>query len=132
VRAEIRVLVAFADEYRSYREVIAAALSLMRPCSEVATSDLDVLGEKLATFDPHLVICSRPRPASSNAVDAWIELSLDLSTPARIGIGGHCSQQYNPTVETLLAIFDEVKQLIRTGRRHRPQPPVVYSQLKSS
>jgi hypothetical protein len=92
-----RILVAFEDEYRSYRDVIAVSIRLLRPCVEVATSDLGALEEELARLDPHLVICSCPRPASSNAVDTWIEISLDLAGPARICIGGHYSEQHNHT-----------------------------------
>lgn len=99
--------------------MIAAAIRILRPRAKVATSDLDLLGEELARFDPHLVICSCPRPASSGAVVAWIELSLNLSSPARICIGGHFSQQHNPNLESLLAIIDEVERLIQSGEGFR-------------
>jgi hypothetical protein len=116
---KIKILIAFEDEYRSYRDVIAAAMRILRPCAEVATSDLGALEEELARFDPHLVICSCPRPASSGGVDAWIEISLGLAGPARICIGGHYSEQQNPTLETLLASIDEVERLIRIGEGFR-------------
>jgi hypothetical protein len=116
---KIKILVAFENGYRSYRDVIAAAIRILRPYAEVATSDLDALGEALACFDPHLVICSCPRPASSGGVDAWIEISLGLAGPARICIGGHSSEQHNHTLETMLAIIDEVERLIQTGEAFR-------------
>ena len=116
---KITILVAFDDEYRSFRDVIAAAIRILRPCAEVATSDFDALGEELARFDPHLVICSCSRPASSGGVDAWIEISLGLAGPARICIGGHYSEQHDPTLETMLAIIDEVERLIQTGEGFR-------------
>jgi hypothetical protein len=34
----MRVLVAFGDEYRAYREVIAAGIRMLRPQVEVATA----------------------------------------------------------------------------------------------
>jgi hypothetical protein len=116
---KINILVAFDDEYRSYRDVIAAAIRILRPYTEVATSDLDALGEELARFDPHLVICSCPRPASSGGVDAWIEISLGLAGPARICIGGHYSEQNDPNLETMLAIIDGVERLIQKGESLR-------------
>jgi hypothetical protein len=116
---KIKILVAFHDEYRSYRDVIAAAIRILRPCVEVATSDLDALGEELASFDPHLVICSCPKPASSGGVDAWMEISLSLAGPARISIGGHSSEQNDPNLETMLAIIDEVERLIQKGESFR-------------
>jgi hypothetical protein len=94
---KIRILVAFEDEYRSYRDVIAVSIRLLCPCAEVATSDLGALEEELARFDPHLVICSCPGPASSGGVDTWIEIFLDLVGPARICISGHYSEQHNHT-----------------------------------
>jgi hypothetical protein len=119
MRPKIKILVAFDDEHRSYRDVIAAAIPILRPCADVATSDLDALGEELARFDPHLVICSCPRPASSGGVDAWIEISLGLAGPARICIGGHSSEQHNPNLETMLATIDEVERLIQAGESFR-------------
>jgi hypothetical protein len=116
---KIKILVAFDDEYRSYRDVIAAAIRRLRPYAEVATSDLDALGEELARFDPHLVICSCPRPASSGGIDAWIEISLGVAGPARICIGGHYSEQHDPNLETMLVIIDEVERLIERGESFR-------------
>ena len=39
----IRVLVAFEDLYRTYREVIAAAIQVLRPQVDVSTTGLDDL-----------------------------------------------------------------------------------------
>jgi hypothetical protein len=117
--SRIKLLVAFEDDYRSYRDVIAAAIRILRPCTKVATSDLDALGEELARFDPHLVICSCPRPASSGGIDAWIEISLGVAGPARICIGGHYSEQHDPNLETMLVIIDEVERLIERGESFR-------------
>jgi hypothetical protein len=116
---KIKILVSLEDEYRSYREVIGATIRILRPCAEVATADLGALGEELARVDPHLVICSRRKPASSDGVVAWVELSLGLAEPARICISGHYSEQPNPTLETLLAIIDEAERLIQTEENIR-------------
>lgn len=112
---DIKILVSFEHGYRSYQEVIAATIRILRPPAEVATSDLECLEERLARFEPHLVICSCPKPAGSGGTGAWVELSLDLTSPARVCIGGHYSEQHNPNLEMLVAIIDEVEQLIRTG-----------------
>jgi hypothetical protein len=116
VGQRIRILVSFEDGYRSYREVIAATIRIMRPRAEVATSDLDTLGNELARFNPHLVICSCPKPSSSDGVAAWVELSLDVTGPGRICIGGHYSERRNPTLETLLEVIDEVERLMQTAK----------------
>jgi hypothetical protein len=116
---EIRILVSFEDGYRSYREVIAATIRILRPRVEVATSGLECLKEELTRFEPHLVICSRPKPASSRDTGAWVELSLGLGSPAKICIAGHHSQQHNPNLETLLGVIDEVDRLIQAGEGFR-------------
>lgn len=93
---EIKILVSFQNGYRSYREVIAATIRILRPHAEVATSDLESLEERLARFDPHLVICSCAKPASSGGMYAWVELPLNLASPAQICIGGRYSEQPHP------------------------------------
>jgi hypothetical protein len=58
--AKIRVLVAFEDEYRTFRDVIAAAIGASRPHIEVATAGIEALAEEIARFDPQMVVCNRP------------------------------------------------------------------------
>jgi hypothetical protein len=55
-----RVLIAFEDEYRTYTEFMASAVRVYRSHIEVVAAGLGVLGEEVARFDPHLVICSQP------------------------------------------------------------------------
>ncbi len=62
--AKTRVLIAFEDEYRTYREFIASAICTRRPRVKVTVGALGLLGGEIARFDPHLVICSqRPTPS---------------------------------------------------------------------
>jgi hypothetical protein len=82
-------------------------------------SDLDTLGEELARSDPRLLTCNCHGPASSGGVDARIEIFLVHSGPARICIGGHYSEQHNPTPETISAVIDEVELLIQTQEGFR-------------
>jgi hypothetical protein len=112
---EIKILVSLEDEYRSYREVIAATIRILRPHAEVATSDLDALGEEMARFDPHVVICRRSRPPTSSGVAAWVELAVGLAGPARVCVGGRYSEQNSSTLDALLAVIDEVERLIQAG-----------------
>jgi len=56
---QTRVLVAIEDEYRAYREVIAAGLQALRSGTEVAAVGLDQLEAELACLDLEVVICSR-------------------------------------------------------------------------
>jgi hypothetical protein len=110
---EIRILVALESDYRAYREVIAAAIRVLRPHAEVATSGLDALEEEIARVDPHVVICSLPATTmgSGNRV-AWVKLSVDPRQSTLICIRGQYSEVRNPMVETLLGVVDEAERLV--------------------
>ena len=51
-----RVLVAYGNEYRAYREAIAAGIRLLRPHTEVSTAAPADLGAELERFDPQVVV----------------------------------------------------------------------------
>ena len=110
-----RVLVALEDDYRAYREVIAAGIKSIRPHIEVDTSSLEALGERIERFDPHLIICSQPNTVDPGGRPAWVELSLDPLQPSKICVGGRYSERANPTVDALLEVIDEVEELVQTN-----------------
>ena len=115
----MRILVAFGDDYRTYRDVIAAGISILRPRVEVETASLETLAEEVERLDPHLVICSRPNTVDAGGVPAWVELSIDPTLPAKISVGGRYSERTNPTLEVLLTVIDEVEELIRTNNHFK-------------
>jgi hypothetical protein len=61
-----------------------------------------------------LVICSRPNTLELYRTAAWIELSMDSAQPTKICVGGRYSEQINPVFDVLLAVIDEVEELIET------------------
>ena len=95
--------------------MIAASIRILRPHTEVETTTLDALGEEIERFDPELVICSRPNTVEPGSVIAWIELSIDSTRVSKVCVGGRYSESTNPTLEVLLAVIDEVEELIRTN-----------------
>jgi hypothetical protein len=107
-------LVAFEDDYRTYREVFAAGIQILRPHLEVDTSSLATLGERIERFDPHLVICSQPNTVDPGGRLAWVELSVYPGRLATVCVGGCYSERSNPTLEVLLMVVDEVEELIQT------------------
>jgi hypothetical protein len=109
----LRVLVCLENDYRSYREVIAAGIQILRPHTEVVTAELDVLKDEVRHFDPHLVICSLPASAGNEEIVCWVQLSLECPTqPSVVCIDGRYSEHNNPTLENLLRVLDEVEQLL--------------------
>ena len=115
----MRILVAFGDDYRTYRDVIAAGISILRPRVEVETASLETLGERIEHYGPELVICCGHEAAPSGGVPAWVELSIDPTLPAKISVGGRYSERTNPTLEVLLTVIDEVEELIRTNNHFK-------------
>jgi hypothetical protein len=109
----LRILVCLENDYRTYREVIAAGIQILRPHTEVVTAELDVLKKEVRHFDPHLVICSLPATAGYGDIVCWVELSLESPTqPSVVCIDGRYSEHNNPTLEELLKVLDEVEQLL--------------------
>jgi hypothetical protein len=76
-RLGIRILVAFEDVYRVYREVIASGIQVLRPQYEVASAGLEDLQGEIARLDPQLVVCNRDKPASISTEVAWIKVGID-------------------------------------------------------
>jgi hypothetical protein len=112
---DMRVLVAFEDDYRAYRDVIAAVIQALRPRTEVQTAELGTLEEHLERFDPQLVVCSRPNTLELYRTAAWVELPTDPLQPTKVCVGGRYSEQTNPAFYVLLAVIDEVEGLIETS-----------------
>lgn len=112
---EVRVLVALEDEYRAYREVLAAGVQALRPGARVATTVLSGLEKEMARFDPQVIISSRPDAAGTGDRVTWIELPTDPSRPTVVSFGGRSFEQSNPTLDALLDIVDEAGQRPRQG-----------------
>lgn len=123
---EIRLLVAFGDSYRAYRGAISAALQTLRPLTEVETAGTDALGEALVSFDPQVVISSRPE-ATANLTDrvtAWVELPMEPDAPGQVRMGERHFELWNAGLEQLLEVIDEAERLLRANaearRSHAP------------
>lgn len=105
---------ALEDSYRTYRDVIAAAIQISRPDVEIECVELYALEEKLRNFDPLVVICSLPLTVDRYEAPGWVEISLDPGRPTMVTIKGHHVKQSNYMgLEQLLDVLDEVEQLTR-------------------
>jgi hypothetical protein len=114
-RSNIKILVAFEEDFRAYRETLAYAFQRLRPHVEVLTSGVETLDMELKRYGPQAVITSRPRSRGSEGVTVWVELSVDPLKTTKVQIGERCSQMLNPTLERLLALVDDLEQSTRTN-----------------
>ena len=113
-QTRIKILIAFEDEFRAYRQTLAASLGILRPDAEVVTAGAHEIREVVERSGPDIVICSLPKEDDADCVQVWIELSLDPTRPTKVRVDGEYSELINPTLDALLVIIDEVEQLIRT------------------
>lgn len=116
---ETRVLVALENEFRAYREVLAAGVQSMRSDVQVATTVPASLEEEVAHFDPQVIICSGSNAADIGNATTWIELSTDPSRPTVVRLGGRRFERSNPTFEALLDIVDETRRLVEAEEKER-------------
>lgn len=102
---------ALEDDYRPYRETIAAALRILRPDAEVESATLRELEEELERFDPQVVICGgHLRRVRGGRIGQHARLDrapLDPTRPAKISVGRRYLKQVDPTVEALLEVIDQ-------------------------
>jgi hypothetical protein len=105
----IRILV--ANEPRSYREVIAAAVHELRPHAEVITVEPADLDREVVHLEPHLVLCSRLTEVVETRTLAWVLLYPDGEARAVISIAGQRRTVANFAFCSLLSIVDQTEQL---------------------
>ena len=91
----IRILVAFEDVYRAYREVIAAGIQVLRPQLEVTSTNPKELEREIARLDPQVVISSLDKPASAPDGVVWSKVPIDFAPQSEV------------TLEALLTLIDE-------------------------
>jgi hypothetical protein len=108
-----RMVVLVAFELRSYSEAIGGAIQTLRPHLEVAITEPDELGAKVARLDPELVLCSRANITDRNDKPAWVEFSPYEGSRATVYVGGEYSKLEKAELADLLAIVDLTEDLMR-------------------
>jgi len=108
----IRVLVAFEDNYRAYREVIAAGIAVLRPNTEVATTRPQELAHEMRRFDPKVVVSTQSAAEATSSPPepvAWVKVPTDPTQPTEVLVGERRWTSSGLTLEALLAVIDEVE-----------------------
>ena len=117
---------AYAEEYRAYRETIAAGIRLLRPRAEVRTAGPAELGAELERFDPWVVVCGVPGSPDPGNTPAWVELPPEVGRPARVRVGERRREAPGLTLEGLVVVVDEAEALVRKGGRAGDRGPAGF------
>jgi hypothetical protein len=112
----MRILISYQKSYRVYSDALQRAMRGLRPDAEVAVCSLAEIGEQLESFDPHLVVSSRPNTVDPGGRASWYRLSAEPDEPSEACLGGRRWRMPNPPLEDLLSFIDEVEALVRSGR----------------
>lgn len=115
----LRALVSFPESHNVYMEALAAAISADRPHTLVRCCVLEEMEEKVKSFDPHVVICSKSNEVDPGDRPAWIEIAIETRELSELCLAGDCSQEINPDLSRVLSIIDELDSLLAIG--HRPE-----------
>jgi hypothetical protein len=108
------MVVIFAIEPRSYRQVIGRTIQALRPHVEVVVLDPDTLEAGVARLDPDLVFANRPAAPSASGGPVWVEFRPYEEPPARVSLAGRRWELSEVELEDLLSIVDEAEGLART------------------
>ena len=109
----IRILV--ANEPRSYREVLAAALRKLRAHVKVIVVEPDDVDAEVVLQRPHLVLCSRLTAPVQSCLLGWVVLYPDGARRAVVNVGGQRTVMPDLELANVLAIVDQAQRLAARG-----------------
>jgi hypothetical protein len=112
----MRILISYEQSYHVYSDALQRAIRGLRPDADVAACQLAEIGELTESFDPNLVVSSRPNTVDPGGRAAWYRLSPEPVEPSEVCLGGRRWRRLNPPLEDLLSFIDEVETLVRSGR----------------
>jgi hypothetical protein len=116
----VRVLVAFEDLRRLYRDVFVRAIRDLRPALIVRSASLAELERALGRFDPHVVVSSQPNGTHPIGSGVWVHVPTDDANRdderlAEICLDGERWKTDGPPLSELLAVIDEAQERLREG-----------------
>ncbi len=112
----MRILVAYEEVYRSYRDAIVLAIKDHRPHFAVLDATLRELEAALERFEPHAVVASRPSAEyPGGGRGAWVELPTEPSQSGDVCVGGDHDGTVNPNLEKVLGALDDAEERLRRG-----------------
>ena len=112
----MRILISYEESYHVYSDALERAIRGLRPDADVVACSLAEIGEQVESFEPHLVVSSRPNTVDPGGRAAWYRLFPEPNEPSEACLGGRRSHRTNPPLEDLLSFIDDVEALVRSGR----------------
>jgi hypothetical protein len=119
----LRVLVAYENDKRVYKDAVTQGIQDARPHVEVTVVELETLEEGMARFAPHLLICVAPPLPMMRDQNAWMELSPNPDQPSKICVGGQHRELLNPSLEDLIKVVDETETLVAGAASYEAADP---------
>ena len=116
----MRVLVAFEDVRSVYSRTVIRAVRELRSGLNVRSSGREGLEQELESFDPHVVVCSRPNGEHPGLRGAWVHVPTDDDLEdgewlARICLDGETWRTDGPPLSELLGVLNEAQKRLREG-----------------
>lgn len=115
--SSMRVLVAFGDEYRSYREAIArATIRALRPATQVTVVPLEAVSAQVYRLEPHVVNYDRRSDGVPDRNTTWVTAPTEAGVPVSISQNGSFREVGNLSLTELITMLDEVEASRPTHR----------------
>lgn len=112
----MRVLIGYEESHRSYGQTLEGAIRWLRPGMEISLARAEELGDRVADFDPHLVVCNRTNAVDPGGRAAWARISTEPEEPSEFCLGGRRRASSNPGFKEILAFVDEAEELVLGGQ----------------
>ena len=110
-----RLRLVVANDLRSYREAIAAAIQRLQPDVEVMVVDPADLADQVELWCPHMVISSVPVTRAGECPLCWVALYPAGKTQVVVTIAGQQTWARDIDLAELLAVVDCTAALVGMG-----------------
>jgi hypothetical protein len=104
----MKTKVIVANELRSYRQVLARAIVLARPETEVTVVAPALLEAEVRRLEPDLVVCTCAVPADEAGTRAWVELYPDHGSVSVVCVDGLRSFVQNMELDDIFRFVDRI------------------------
>ena len=113
------MMVVFAIEPRSYRQVMGQAIQALRPHVEVVVLDPETLETAVARLDPDVIFANRPEGGGGAGPGRLGKVPPLRGAAGQGGLAKRSWELEEVDLPDLLSIVDRAEELARAGRDPR-------------